>query len=131
MGHIGGSVKKYFGFLLFLSVSQLVTASPDGGCLSNLGLGVIPNGATASGYPTSISLPGTPCAMTTVTCIDGTLTGPDLYPSCSDIMQDCQGIPNGGFASGYISPVPPCIQTTITCTNGTLSGPMPSPSCNE
>lgn len=124
-------MRKYFGILVLLSLSQVAAAASDGSCTSNFGFGVIPNGATVSGYSTSMSMPGIPCSITTVTCIDGHFNGPDLYPSCSDMMQSCDGIPNGGTASGYISPVAPCIFTTVTCTNGALSGPMPSPSCTE
>ena len=101
----------------------------DGNCISTLGLGFILNGGTITGYATSMSMPGTPCLISTVTCVNGSLNGPDLYPSCSDINQNCQGVPNGGSVSGYASPIAPCLMTTVTCTNGTLSGPMPFPAC--
>jgi hypothetical protein len=79
---IGEFMKKYFGVLVLCLVSQFASADMDGNCLSALGLGMIPNGATASGYLTSLSLPGTPCALTTVTCQNGSFSGPLPYPSC-------------------------------------------------
>lgn len=106
-------------------------ARSDGSCMSALGLGFIANGGTVSGYATSMSVAGTPCSISTVSCTDGSLNGPDLYPSCSDINQDCPGVPNGGSVSGYTSSVAPCTMTTVTCTNGSLSGPQPFPTCSE
>lgn len=127
----GNYMKTYLAFIAFVMIGQLSVANTNGSCSSSLGLGIIQNGETVSGYLISISLPGTPCFSTTVTCINGNLNGPDLYPSCSDILQDCAGIPNGSSVTGYISPLAPCILTTVTCSNGSLSGPEPFSSCNE
>lgn len=119
-------------FFLIL-ISQVSFANQNESCQTDLGFGVILHGESISGYTTSMSLPGTPCSssMMMVTCINGVLNGPDLYPSCSDILQDCLGVPNGGSVSGYVSPVGPCIASTVTCVNGSLSGPLPYSSCFE
>ena len=82
---------KKFGSLLLFSfifqmsqIPQFAFATDAGDCYSNLGLGAIPNGVTVTGYTTSTPMAGTLCTMSTVTCIDGNLTGPDLYPSCTN-----------------------------------------------
>lgn len=109
--------------------SKTVKHAPDDSCYSTTGFGQIPHGGTITGYSTLTSVPGTPCSISTVMCLNGILTGPELYPTCSDINQNCGGIPNGGVVSGYSSPTAPCDMSTVTCTNGNLSGPMPFPSC--
>ena len=121
---------RLLSFALIYIISQSAVASSDGSCLSALGLGVIPDGGIAIGYPSPTALPGVPCQTTIVTCIDGILNGSDLYSSCTDLPKDCQGLPNGASVTGYLTPITPCIPTTVTCTNGTLSGSMPFPTCN-
>lgn len=97
------------------------------------GMGLIQSGESISGYTISVSSPGIPCAnfKTSVLCLNGVLVGSEPYDHCSDILQDCQGVKNGGSVMGYQSPVAPCINSTVTCTNGLLSGLMPFPSCSE
>jgi hypothetical protein len=122
-------MRKHLSILVIVSWLFPLLGLAGGNCISSLGLGIIPNGGSVTGYLSPTSLPALPCASTIVTCINGVLSGPDLYPACTSINQDCAGVPDGGVLTGYISPVPPCVMTTVTCINGVLSGPLPAVSC--
>jgi hypothetical protein len=80
-------MKKIIIAALFMFVSQMALAAPGDSCLSVLGLGVIPNGGAAIGYPSPMSQPGFPCTVMTVMCIDGAFIGPDLYPTCFNVEE--------------------------------------------
>lgn len=124
-------MKSIFYFCTLVWLGSSAFAKQNESCQS--GLGLIPNGESVSGYTTSVSSPGIPCAnsKTSVLCLNGVLLGPEPYSTCSDILQDCQGVSNGGSVTGYQSPVAPCISSTVTCSNGVLSGTLPFPSCTE
>jgi hypothetical protein len=44
-----------------------------------------PHGSVVTGYLQPTSPHGVPCMTTTRTCIDGNWTGPEIFPSCSEL----------------------------------------------
>jgi hypothetical protein len=94
-------------------------------------LGTLQDGESKMGYTNSTSLPGVPCEQQTVTCMGGVLVGnPNLFPSCVNTTQDCDGTPHGGVLTGYQTAIQPCAPATATCINGNWTAPKPVTYCN-
>ena len=81
------------------------------------------DGQVFSGYENPSAIDGR-CKLATQTCVNGTLIGPRLFPTCEPISKDCGTLKNGESFKGFTTDSAPCVKAKQKCVNGLIEGPI-------